>query len=235
MIAAVSNDTARIEAFSDGVFAIAITLLVLDLKVPRELHEGQTLTAALAHQWPSYAAYVVSFLVIGVMWVNHHALFGHLAKVDRVLVFLNLLLLKHVTQFTNLLRRGTPFLRKIRAEVLVVHGTNSGYLIWAMLMQRTLGVRTVVLLTDPPSPVPLASAATPRHPHLRRIDQLIEEDQVRRVRVCVPQKEGKALALLEAKGRISSRKYTDGAVELDVEAPESVVRRVQEWVVKGQG
>ena len=69
---------------------------------------------------------------------------------------------------------------------------------------------------------------------LRRIDQMIEEDQVRRVRVCVPQKEGKALALLEAKGRISSRKYTDGAVELDVEAPESVVRRVQEWVVKSR-
>ena len=69
---------------------------------------------------------------------------------------------------------------------------------------------------------------------LRRIDQMIEEDQVRRVRVCVPQKEGKALALLEAKGRISSRKYTDGAVELDIEAPESVVRRVQEWVVKSR-
>jgi 50S ribosomal subunit-associated GTPase HflX len=63
---------------------------------------------------------------------------------------------------------------------------------------------------------------------------MIEEDQVRRVRLRVPQKEGKALALLEAKGRISSRKYTDGAVELDVEAPESVVRRVQEWVLKSR-
>ena len=61
MMAAVSNDTARIEAFSDGVFAIAITLLVLDLKVPRELVEGPSLTAALAHQWPSYLAFVTSF------------------------------------------------------------------------------------------------------------------------------------------------------------------------------
>jgi len=69
---------------------------------------------------------------------------------------------------------------------------------------------------------------------LRRIDQLIKEDQVRRVRVRVPQKEGKALALLEAKGKISAREYTDGAVLLDVEAPESVVRRVQEWVVKSR-
>ena len=69
---------------------------------------------------------------------------------------------------------------------------------------------------------------------LGRIDQMIEEDQVKCVRVRVPQKEGKILALLEAKGRISSRKYADGAVELVVEAPESVVRRVREWVVKSR-
>jgi GTP-binding protein HflX len=69
---------------------------------------------------------------------------------------------------------------------------------------------------------------------LQRIDQMIEDDQVRSVRVRIPQKEGKTLALLEAKARISSRKYTDGAVELDVEAPESVVRRVREWVVKSR-
>ncbi|KRV46566.1 hypothetical protein AQ490_11840 [Wenjunlia vitaminophila] len=85
------NTTGRVEAFSDGVFAIAITLLVLEIDVPAE--HGHELTEALAHQWPSYAAYVVSFLVIGVMWVNHHALFGHLVRVDRTLVFLNLLLL----------------------------------------------------------------------------------------------------------------------------------------------
>jgi uncharacterized membrane protein len=81
----------RVEAFSDGVFAIAITLLILEIHVPEE--SGHELTEALLHQWPSYCAYVVSFLVIGVMWVNHHALFGHLATVDRTLVFLNLLLL----------------------------------------------------------------------------------------------------------------------------------------------
>lgn len=85
------SNTGRVEAFSDGVFAIATTLLILDIHVPQET--GRQLTVALAHQWPSYFAYVVSFLVIGVMWVNHHALFGHLAKVDRTLVFLNLLLL----------------------------------------------------------------------------------------------------------------------------------------------
>jgi len=70
---------------------------------------------------------------------------------------------------------------------------------------------------------------------LARIDATIEEDRVSRVHLRVPQKEGKVLAMLEAKARIYSRAYKDGAVELEVEAPESVVRRVREWVVKGPG
>jgi GTPase len=68
---------------------------------------------------------------------------------------------------------------------------------------------------------------------LERIDKMIEEDQVSRIRLRVPQKEGKTLALLEARARIYSRKYMDGAVELEVEAPESIVRRAREWVIKG--
>lgn len=87
-----TRDTGRIEAFSDGVFAIAITLLVLEIKIP-QAHGAAELWRALGAQWPSYFAYVVSFLVIGVVWVNHHTLFGHLARVDRTLMFLNLLLL----------------------------------------------------------------------------------------------------------------------------------------------
>jgi GTPase len=66
---------------------------------------------------------------------------------------------------------------------------------------------------------------------LRRIDAMIDEDPVSRMHLRVPQKEGKALAMLEAKARIHSRMYKDGAVELEVEAPESVVRRVREFVV----
>ncbi len=69
---------------------------------------------------------------------------------------------------------------------------------------------------------------------LARIDSMIEEDPVSRVHLRVPQKEGKTLAMLEAKARIYSRKYKDGAVELEVEAPESVVRRVREWMDKSQ-
>ncbi len=66
---------------------------------------------------------------------------------------------------------------------------------------------------------------------LKRIDKMIEEDQISRVKLRVPQQEGKALAMLEARARIYSRAYKDGAVELEVEAPESVVRRIREFVI----
>jgi uncharacterized membrane protein len=84
----------RVEAFSDGVFAIAITLLVLDLAVPlrEETPEGE-LTASLAHQWPAYFAYLVSFLVIGIIWVNHHTVSDKVRLVDRPVLFANLVLL----------------------------------------------------------------------------------------------------------------------------------------------
>jgi uncharacterized membrane protein len=90
--------TARLEAFSDGVFSIAITLLVLDLAVPAptSLH-GQSLASALAHQWPSYFAYLVSFLVIGIIWINHHAMCGLARRVDRLTLFANLFLLLTVS------------------------------------------------------------------------------------------------------------------------------------------
>jgi uncharacterized membrane protein len=86
------TDTNRLEAFSDGVFSIAITLLVLEIGVPH-VASGASLWSALGTQWPSYAAYFVSFLVIGIMWANHHTLFSYIARADRTLIFLNLLLL----------------------------------------------------------------------------------------------------------------------------------------------
>jgi uncharacterized membrane protein len=81
---------ARLEAFSDGVFAIAITLLVLTIPTPDDFHH---LGHGLTQQWPAYAAYLVSFAVIGIMWLNHHTVFGHFERVDRNLVYLNLALL----------------------------------------------------------------------------------------------------------------------------------------------
>jgi uncharacterized membrane protein len=82
----------RLEAFSDGVFAIAITLLVIEIRPP-ELHEGERLAHALWAQWPSYVAYLVSFLTIGVIWLNHHRVFTQVARVDGPLLLLNLNLL----------------------------------------------------------------------------------------------------------------------------------------------
>jgi uncharacterized membrane protein len=80
----------RVEAFSDGVFAIAITLLVLTVAQP---HSYRDLAHELGRQWPSLAAYIVSFAVIGIMWINHHSVFTHLGQVDRGLLYFNLLLL----------------------------------------------------------------------------------------------------------------------------------------------
>jgi uncharacterized membrane protein len=85
--------TNRVEAFSDGVFAIAITLLVLEIRPPA----GEDLGRKLLDLWPSYFAYVVSFLTIGIIWVNHHATFDRIVRVDRPLLFSNLMLLMSVS------------------------------------------------------------------------------------------------------------------------------------------
>ena len=83
--------TSRLEAFSDGVIAIAITLLVLEVKIPSR--EVASLAHALLDQWPAYLSYVVSFLTVGIIWVNHHSMFAHLARADAIVHFLNLGLL----------------------------------------------------------------------------------------------------------------------------------------------
>jgi uncharacterized membrane protein len=84
--------TTRLESFSDGVLAVAITLLVLNIEVPAP-HAGQSLADALGAQWPHYAAYAISFLTIGIIWVNHHVMIGRLRAADHSILMLNLLLL----------------------------------------------------------------------------------------------------------------------------------------------
>jgi uncharacterized membrane protein len=92
----VSATTARVEAFSDGVLAIAITLLVLEIRVP-DVPKDSTLAHELLSLWPKYAVFAVSFVTIGIMWINHHALFQGVARVDRALLFINLLLLLSIS------------------------------------------------------------------------------------------------------------------------------------------
>jgi uncharacterized membrane protein len=86
------NETARIETFSDGVFAIAITLLVLEIRVP-EVGEDESLLEALVELWPSYLGYGISFLVLGTVWANHHNRFRYIVRSDHVLLFINLVFL----------------------------------------------------------------------------------------------------------------------------------------------
>ncbi len=78
------KETGRLEAFSDGVFAIAVTLLVLELRVPLpgSLREGERLLDALLHEWPAYLAFVTSFATILIVWVNHHNLFKLINRTD---------------------------------------------------------------------------------------------------------------------------------------------------------
>jgi uncharacterized membrane protein len=85
-------DRTRLEAFSDGVIAVAITLLALDLTVPGH----GILLDQLYDKWPAFVAYLISFFTIGIIWVNHHALVRTIKAVDRMLLFLNLMLLLFV-------------------------------------------------------------------------------------------------------------------------------------------
>jgi uncharacterized membrane protein len=105
----------RAESFSDGVFAVAITLLVFNL-LP--IGQEKLTYHSLAAAWPQYAAYVVSFLTIGIMWMNHHTLFGHVTRIDRPMLVLNLLLLMGVV--------AIPFPTALVAEHLTGPRTPGG-------------------------------------------------------------------------------------------------------------
>lgn len=121
-----SNETARIEAFSDGVFAIAITLLTLEIVVrtPHEALGASRLASELVHLWPSYLAYFASFATIGVMWLNHHRLFTLIQKSDDGLAAWNLLLLLGVTWI--------PFPSALLASQLTAPGHRIAALIYAV-------------------------------------------------------------------------------------------------------
>ncbi len=87
-----NDDTGRIEAFSDGVFAIAITLLIIEIGIPHVVGT-ESLTDKLLELWPSYLGYAISFLVIGIVWANHHNRFRLILRSDHILLFLNIVFL----------------------------------------------------------------------------------------------------------------------------------------------
>ena len=93
--ASANRDTTRLEAFSDGVIAIAITLLVLEVRVPEaeDVHSTTALWHELRDLWPAYLGYLISFVTIGIMWANHHNIFRHIARTDHYLILSNTLFL----------------------------------------------------------------------------------------------------------------------------------------------
>ena len=106
------SDTTRLETFSDGVFAIAATLLILE--VHRSGHGS--VTHQLLHAWPSYVAYAISFLTIGIIWVNHHTVMSQIGRIDRTFLFLNVIFLMVVA--------FSPFPTRVVAETLR-HGSHA--------------------------------------------------------------------------------------------------------------
>ena len=114
--------TGRAEAFSDGVFAIAITLLVLSLVVSGH----GTLTSQLLAAWPRYFAYVVSFLTIGIMWMNHHTILAHVQRVDRPFLVINLFLLMGVV--------AIPFPTALVADNLTGNGGTAAAVTYGLVM-----------------------------------------------------------------------------------------------------
>ncbi len=118
------SDIGRLEAFSDGVFAIASTLLILHAQA-----HGTLLSRALLHAWPSYAAYAVSFVIIGIIWVNQHAAFGQIARVDRTFLMVNVLFLMFVACI--------PFSAGLQAEHLGGRGAKAAAVFYGATLTLT--------------------------------------------------------------------------------------------------
>jgi uncharacterized membrane protein len=105
-------ETLRLETFSDGIFAFAATLLILNV------HEaGGSISHGLVHAWPSYAAYAISFLTIGIIWANHHTVFGQIGRVNRTFLMINVVFLMVVA--------FSPFSTHVLAQSMR-HGSRAG-------------------------------------------------------------------------------------------------------------
>jgi len=141
------KETGRVEAFSDGVFAIAITLLILEIKVPKLSHDisPAALAAALLDLWPSYVAFLLSFFAILIMWINHHGLFNMVRRVNPGFLYANgfLLLLVSFVPFPTALLAEYLDGRAVNAAAVFYCGTfiliSIGYnLIWQCMVSGDL-------------------------------------------------------------------------------------------------
>jgi uncharacterized membrane protein len=124
----VTNETARLETFSDGVFAIAITLLIIEIHIP-SLEHASMLGHELLNLWPSYLGYLTSFLTIGVMWINHHRVFNMIDRYDHTLLVLNLLLLLMVA--------FVPFPTAVLAQFIETDGARAAAALYGATLVLT--------------------------------------------------------------------------------------------------
>lgn len=141
----------RVEAFSDGVIAVAITLLVLDLRVP-EPGEGGNLARRLVELWPNYLAYAISFLAIGIMWINHHAALRRLRTVDHAVLVVNLLLLMCIVALPFSTSLFATYLDAEEGSHLAAVVYASSFLVTSLVfwgLQFLILVRRPELLRDP--------------------------------------------------------------------------------------
>jgi uncharacterized membrane protein len=124
----VRSETARLEAFSDGIFAIAATLLIIEVHVPGTEH-AESLGHELLQSWPSYLGYLTSFLTIGVMWINHHYVFELIDKVDGTMLLLNTVLL--------LLIAFVPFPTAVLAQFIETDGARAAAVLYGATLTLT--------------------------------------------------------------------------------------------------
>ena len=150
-------DKSRFDAFTDGVFAIAITLLVLEIHIPELKDDGAAsledqMTRWLLHLWPSLLTYALSFATVGIIWLNHHATFAPMKHLDRTMLALNLVLLATVCLVpypTALLARygALPASTAFYGAVFLAMGCAYGALFWygARLQHERSGVRMITV------------------------------------------------------------------------------------------
>jgi len=138
------------EAFSDGVIAVAITLLVLDIKVPVPV-AGVSLAHELGQNWPNYAAYVTSFVTIGIIWINHHAMVSRLREADHMILILNNLLLLTIGILPFATALMAAYLRRSHGQHLAAGVYGGAFLLMAIAfatLNRHILLRKPQLLVE---------------------------------------------------------------------------------------
>ncbi len=157
------NGTVRMETFSDGVFAIDITLLTFQLKSPEpgDAASSYTLAMALLHQWPSYIAYFVSFTTIFIIWLNHHRMYNVIQRSDVPFMFYNglLLLLVSIVPFTTSLMADYINTPAHRISSILYMALFSG-ISWMLLRMWSYSTANFRLLKRPAADVLVDSVRT---------------------------------------------------------------------------